>query len=137
MFFTEEQIEELKPYRRSFETATRSGFARNVGSVALHKIEEVYNAALGQEYKYNRGCGVCVLGFLKLVGQKYLEDEAAYKELELKSVNDSVSGNSEEEIIDVATNSEEATAPKIKKTTKTKNANAKKTQKTAKTSTAK
>ena len=79
MFYTREQIEKLEKYRKTFETAVRSGFARNVGSVALKEIEEVYDEAFGAHYSYNSGCSICVLGFIKRVGEPFLKDSEKYK----------------------------------------------------------
>ena len=78
MFYTEEQIERLEKYRKTFETAVRSDFARNVGSIALRDIESVYDEALGTKYSYNSGCSVCVLQFLKKVGKPFLEESQIY-----------------------------------------------------------
>lgn len=79
MFYTREQIERLEKYRKTFETAVHSGFARNVGSVALKDIESIYDEAFGSHYSYNSGCSVCVLGFLKRVGEPFLKEAEAYK----------------------------------------------------------
>lgn len=84
MFYTREQIERLEKYRKSFETAVRSGFARNVGSVALKEIETIYDEALGSHYSYNSGCSVCVLGFLKRVGEPFLKESEIYRKKEEK-----------------------------------------------------
>ena len=84
MFYTREQIQKLEKYRKTFETAVRSGFARNVGSIALKEIEEVYDEALGSHYSYNNGCSVCVLGFLKKVGEPFLKEAEKYKKIEEK-----------------------------------------------------
>ena len=82
MFYTKEQIERLEKYRKTLETAVRSGFARNVGSVALKEIEEVYDTAYGSHYSYNSGCSVCVLGFLKKVGEPFLKEAEIYRRKE-------------------------------------------------------
>lgn len=74
MFFTEEQLERLEKYRKTFETAVHSDFARNVGSIALKEIESIYDEALGSHYSYNSGCSVCVLGFIKKVGAVFLKE---------------------------------------------------------------
>lgn len=78
MFYTREQISRLEKYRKNFETAVNSGFARNIGSIALKEIEEIYDEALGSHYSYNNGCGVCVLQFIKRVGKPFLEESAIY-----------------------------------------------------------
>lgn len=78
MFYTREQIEKLNKYRNTFETALNSGFARNIGSIALREIESIYDAAYGSHYKYNAGCSVCVLNFLKRVGKEFFKDEEVY-----------------------------------------------------------
>lgn len=82
MFYTKEQINTLEKYRKTFETAVHSGFARNVGSVALKEIEEVYDTAYGSHYSYNSGCSVCVLGFLKRVGEPFLKEAEIYRRKE-------------------------------------------------------
>ena len=82
MFYTKEQINTLEKYRKTFETAVRSGFARNVGSVALKEIEEVYDTAYGSHYSYNSGCSVCVLQFLKRVGEPFLKESEIYRKKE-------------------------------------------------------
>ena len=82
MFYTRQQVERLEKYRKTFETAIHSGFARNVGSIALKEIEEVYDEAFGSHYSYNSGCSVCVLQFLKRVGEPFLKEAEAYKKQE-------------------------------------------------------
>lgn len=80
MFYTREQCNRLEKYRKNFETAVNSGFARNVGSIALKEIEQIYDEAYKSHYSYNSGCSICVLSFLKRVGQPFLQDSAAYAE---------------------------------------------------------
>ncbi len=82
MFYTREQIQRLEKYRKTFETAIHSGFARNVGSIALKEIEEVYDEAFGSHYSYNSGCSVCVLQFIKRVGEPFLKEAEKYKKQE-------------------------------------------------------
>lgn len=84
MFYTKEQVERLEKYRKTFETAVKSGFARNVGSVALKEIEEVYDEAYGSHYSYNSGCSVCVLSFIKKVGEPFLQESEIYRRKEEK-----------------------------------------------------
>ena len=79
MFYTREQITKLEKYRKTFETAVRSGFARNVGSVALKDIESIYDEAYGSHYSYNSGCSVCVLQFIKKVGEPFLKESKIYE----------------------------------------------------------
>lgn len=85
MFYTREEIQRLEKYRKTFETAIHSGFARNVGSIALKEIEEVYDEAYGSHYQYNSGCGVCVLQFLKRVGEPFLKESEIYRRKEEKN----------------------------------------------------
>lgn len=84
MFYTKEQIDKLEKYRRTFETAIKSGFARNVGSIALKEIETIYDEAYGSHYSYNSGCSVCVLGFIKRVGEPFLKEAEIYRRREEK-----------------------------------------------------
>ena len=79
MFYTREQIERLEKYRKTFETAIKSGFARNVGSIALKDIEEIYDEAYGSHYSYNSGCSVCVLQFIRKVGDPFLKESEIYR----------------------------------------------------------
>lgn len=109
MFYTKEQIERLEKYRKTFETAIHSGFARNVGSVALKEIEEIYDEAYGSHYQYNNGCGVCVLQFIKRVGEPFLKEAEAYKKKEER-----------EKAAEEAINTNTAEAPKTNKRTRKK-----------------
>ena len=111
MFYTREQIQRLEKYRKTFETAIHSGFARNVGSVALKEIEEIYDEAYGSHYQYNNGCGVCVLQCIKRVGEPFLREAEAYKKKEERE-----KAEQEEEAINTNT----AEAPKTNKRTRKK-----------------
>ena len=84
MFYTKEQIQKLEKYRKTFETAIHSGFARNVGSIALKEIEQIYDEANGSHYSYNSGCSVCVLQFIKRVGEPFLKEAEIYRRKEEK-----------------------------------------------------
>lgn len=95
MFYTKEQVQRLEKYRKSFETALYSGFARNVGSVALKEIEQVYDEALGSHYSYNSGCSICVLGFLKRVGEPFLKESEIYRKKEEKEKQKAEKTNTE------------------------------------------
>ena len=101
MFYTREQVQRLEKYRKNFETAINSGFARNVGSIALKEIEEVYDEALKRHYEYNSSCSICVLSFLKRVGEPFLADAEAYKK--------------EDEMKEQAANTNDAPAQKTNK----------------------
>ena len=124
MFYTKEQIERLEKYRKSFETAVRSGFARNVGSIALKEIEQVYDEALGSHYSYNSGCSVCVLGFLKRVGEPFLKESEIYRKKEEKEKQKAEQTNTE-----VVENVEVKEESPVFETVKTNNAEAPKTNK--------
>lgn len=95
MFYTREQIQRLEKYRKTFETAIHSGFARNVGSVALKDIESIYDEAFGSHYSYNSGCSVCVLGFLKKVGEPFLKESEIYRKKEEKEKQKAEQTNTE------------------------------------------
>ena len=98
MFYTREQIEKLEKYRKTFETAVRSGFARNVGSIALKEIEEVYDEAFGSHYSYNSGCSICVLGFIKRVGEPFLKDSEKYKKQDEQAKELAMQENKQEDL---------------------------------------
>lgn len=118
MFYTREQITKLEKYRKTFETAVHSGFARNVGSIALKEIEEVYDEALGSHYSYNNGCSVCVLGFLKRVGEPFLKEAEKYKKLDEQAKELALQENKQEDLQEANTNDSES--PKTNKRTRKK-----------------
>lgn len=88
--FSKDQLTILKKYEDRFSTAINSSFARNLGSIALNEIEEIYTSAYGQ-HKYNKGCSVCVLSFIKKVAERYFADTETYikqsKELAMQQNN--------------------------------------------------
>ena len=105
MFYTREQIQRLEKYRKTFETAVHSGFARNVGSIALKEIEEVYDEAFGSHYSYNSGCSVCVLGFIKRVGEPFLKEAEAYKKKDERQAQElALQENKQEDLQETNTN---------------------------------
>lgn len=110
MFYTREQIDKLEKYRKTFETAVNSGFARNVGSIALKEIEQIYDEAFGSHYSYNSGCSVCVLGFIKRVGEPFLKEAEVYKK------QDEIEKQKQEE----AANTNATEPPKTNKRTRKK-----------------
>lgn len=119
MFYTREQIERLEKYRKTFETAVHSGFARNVGSIALKEIEEVYDEAFGSHYSYNSGCSVCVLGFIKRVGEPFLKEAEAYKKKDERQAQElALQENKQEDLQETNTNDSEP--PKTNKRTRKK-----------------
>ena len=118
MFYTREQIQRLEKYRKTFETAIHSGFARNVGSIALKEIEEVYDEAIGSHYSYNNGCSVCVLGFLKRVGEPFLKEAEKYKKLDEQAKELALQENKQEDLQEANTN--DSPQPKTNKKTRKK-----------------
>ena len=118
MFYTREQIQRLEKYRKTFETAVHSGFARNVGSIALKEIEEVYDEAIGSHYTYNNGCSVCVLGFLKKVGEPFLKEAEKYKKLDEQAKELALQENKQEDLQEANTN--DSPQPKTNKKTRKK-----------------
>ncbi len=66
----------LRPYEEYFRTAVRSDYARYPGMSALCRMETIYHEVSGSGTKLNKGCGRCVLRFLKDLGALYF----AYKE---------------------------------------------------------
>ena len=103
MFYTEEQIQRLEKYRKNFETAVKSGFARNVGSIALKEIEGIYDEAFGNHYSYNSGCSVCVMQFIKRAGEPFLKESEIYKK------------RAEKKKAEEVTNTNDASIPKTNK----------------------
>ena len=123
MFYTREQIQRLEKYRKNFETAVNSGFARNVGSIALKEIEEIYDEAFGSHYSYNSGCSVCVMQFIKRVGDPFLKESAIYAaqdKLEAEKTNMQVVEDVEvkgESLVITATNTNNSAATNTCKST--------------------
>lgn len=119
MFYTREQIQRLEKYRKTFETAVRSGFARNVGSIALKEIESIYDEAYGSHYSYNSGCGVCVLGFIKRVGEPFLKEAEAYKKKEEREKAAEEAANTNTEVVENVEVKEESPVIETVKTNST------------------
>lgn len=116
MFYTDEQLKRLEKYKKTFETAINAGFARNVGSIALKEIEQVYDEALGQHYNYNSGCSVCVLHYLKRVGTPFLREYPIYVKKEVERLKQEMEQQQEETPV-------QEEKPKIKRTRKKKEEN--------------
>ena len=124
MFYTREQIARLEKYRKNFETAVNSGFARNVGSIALKEIEQVYDEAFKSHYSYNSGCSVCVLSFLKRAGKPFLEESAIYAAQDKEAQEETPDVHMKDGVItfnfDRALKEEKALAAKPKRTPRKK-----------------
>ena len=45
----------------------------------MKDIESIYDEAYGSHYSYNSGCSVCVLQFIKKVGEPFLKESKIYE----------------------------------------------------------
>ena len=73
--FNKEQIKELAPYESYFESATIANYVRNIPGDKLATIKEIWEKASGEKVKEKLTCGVCLLNFIKRVGQNYYQDK--------------------------------------------------------------
>ena len=73
--FTKEQIKELAEYESYFESATVANYVRNIPGDKLSKLKEIWETASGEKVKEKLTCGVCLLNFMKRMGQNYYKDK--------------------------------------------------------------
>lgn len=73
--FTKEQIRELAEYESYFESATVANYVRNIPGDKLSKLKEIWETASGEKVKEKLTCGVCLLNFMKRMGQNYYKDK--------------------------------------------------------------
>lgn len=77
--FSREQIETLKPYEEYFESATVANYVRNIPGNKTLIIKETWEKASGEIIREKLTCGVCLLNFIKKVGQHYYKDKEKYR----------------------------------------------------------
>lgn len=81
--FTDEQYGFLEKYERTFLTSINEHYFRNIGSVALNKMADIYQEVTKKPYgSRNWGCGACALTFLCTIGKMFL-DEQKEREIEI------------------------------------------------------
>lgn len=73
--FDKEQIKRLQPYEEYFESATVANYVRNIPQDKLNTIKATWEEASGEKIKEKMSCGVCLLNFIKRVGQNYYKDK--------------------------------------------------------------
>ena len=73
--FTKEQIKELAEYESYFESATVANYVRNIPGDKLSKLKEIWETASGEKVKEKLTCDVCLLNFMKRMGQNYYKDK--------------------------------------------------------------
>lgn len=73
--FNKKQIETLAPYEEYFETATVANYIRNIPGDKLAIIKSTWEEASGEVVRERLTCGVCLLNFMKRVGQNYYKDK--------------------------------------------------------------
>lgn len=76
MFYTEEQLEELKRWEHCFDAAVNGGALKGAAESHLRRIAEIYEQASGmRQPPLNVRCGGCVQNLLYRAGYKYYEDK--------------------------------------------------------------
>ena len=72
----QEQYRKLKQYEQQLTTALYCDYARNITTVGLQTLNEVYKELFNKESELGSGCGRCTLKSLKELAKEYFN----YKE---------------------------------------------------------
>ena len=72
----QEQYKKLKQYEQHLTTALYCDYARNITTIGLQTLNEVYKELFNKESELGSGCGRCTLKSLKELAKEYFN----YKE---------------------------------------------------------
>ena len=72
----QEQYKKLKQYEQQLTTALYCDYARNITTIGLQTLNEVYKELFNKESELESGCGRCTLKALKELAKEYFN----YKE---------------------------------------------------------
>ena len=72
----QEQYKKLKQYEQQLTTALYCDYARNITTIGLQTLNEVYKELFNKESELGSGCGRCTLKALKELAKEYFN----YKE---------------------------------------------------------
>ena len=72
----QEQYKKLKQYEQHLTTAFYCDYARNITTIGLQTLNEVYKELFNKESELGSGCGRCTLKSLKELAKEYFN----YKE---------------------------------------------------------
>ena len=72
----QEQYKKLKQYEQHLTTALYCDYARNITTIGLQTLNEVYKELFNKESELGSGCGRCTLKALKELAKEYFN----YKE---------------------------------------------------------
>ena len=72
----QEQYKKLKQYEQQLTTALYCDYARNITTIGLQTLNEVYKELFNKESELGSGCGRCTLKSLKELAKEYFN----YKE---------------------------------------------------------
>lgn len=73
----QEQYKKLKEYEQQLTTALYCDYARNITTIGLQVLNEVYKELFNKESELESGCGRCTLKALKELAKEYFN----YKEI--------------------------------------------------------
>lgn len=73
----QEQYKKLKEYEQQLTTALYCDYARNITTIGLQVLNEVYKELFNKESELESGCGKCTLKALKELAKEYFN----YKEI--------------------------------------------------------
>ena len=73
----QEQYKKLKQYEQHLTTALYCDYARNITTIGLQTLNEVYKELFNKESELGSGCGRCTLKSLKELAKEYFN----YKEI--------------------------------------------------------
>ena len=73
----QEQYKKLKQYEQHLTTAFYCDYARNITTIGLQTLNEVYKELFNKESELGSGCGRCTLKSLKELAKEYF----SYKEI--------------------------------------------------------
>lgn len=73
----QEQYKKLKEYEQQLTTALYCDYARNITTIGLQTLNEVYKELFNKESELESGCGRCTLKALKELAKEYFN----YKEI--------------------------------------------------------
>ena len=67
----QEQYKKLKQYEQHLTTALYCDYARNITTIGLQTLNEVYKELFNKENEFRSGCGRCTLKSLKELAKEY------------------------------------------------------------------
>lgn len=89
----QEQYKKLKEYEHQLTTALYCDYARNITTIGLQVLNEVYKELFNKESELESGCGRCTLKALKELAKEYFN----YKEIMEEKMKKAREGKNKED----------------------------------------